>query len=195
MSENVYRKFTAAGLSHMGACAMLGNFEAESALRPNNLQNSFEQSGISDEVYTLAVDNGLYKNFANDQAGYGYAQWTHPDRKKQLLAFVQQRGVSIGDGDAQIDFAIEELKSGYTELYSYLCSTGDLAEATARVCKEYERPAVNNISVRLAYAEKWEKYFTLNGMAAQQAEPQPQTPDKLAQILTKLDEIIALLKE
>ena len=95
MSENIYKKFTAAGLSHVGACAMLGNFEAESALRPNNLQNSFEKSGISDEVYTLAVDKGLYKNFANDQAGYGYAQWTHPDRKKQLLAFVQQRGVSI----------------------------------------------------------------------------------------------------
>jgi hypothetical protein len=49
----------------------------ESGLKPNNVQNSYESSlGMTDEEYTIAVDNGTYTNFVNDAVGYGLAQWT-----------------------------------------------------------------------------------------------------------------------
>lgn len=70
-----------------GVAGLMGNLNAESGLRANNLQNSYEKSlGMSDEQYTTAVDNGSYRNFAKDSAGYGLAQWTFHTRKAALLA-------------------------------------------------------------------------------------------------------------
>jgi hypothetical protein len=53
----------------------MGNLYAESGLRSNNLQNTYEKKlGMTDEQYTAAVDNGSYTNFVRDAAGYGLAQ-------------------------------------------------------------------------------------------------------------------------
>ena len=156
--KKVYERLKAAGMSHAGACAVLGNFEAESALRANNLQNSYEKKlGFVDELYTRAVDSGDYKNFAGDGAGYGLAQWTYGPRKKNLLEFANSRGASIGDGDMQVDFAVQELRTEYPGLWSFLCATDDMYAAAERVCKEFERPAVNNIEARYEYALKWDR--------------------------------------
>ena len=194
MSENIYKTLRAGGLSHVGACALMGNLEAESGLKSNNLQNSYEKSGVSDEVYTLAVDNGLYKNFAADQAGYGLAQWTHPDRKRKLLDFVAELGASIGDENAQLKFALQELQSEYAGLYAYLCSAdAELYKAVSRICREYERPAVNNIGQRHAYAQKWDQYFSLNAVDIPKTEAKEPEPDKLDLIILKLDEILLKL--
>lgn len=47
-----------------GVAGLMGNLYAESGLRANNLQNSFEKKlGLSDDNYTLAVDSGAYGNF------------------------------------------------------------------------------------------------------------------------------------
>lgn len=152
----IYNKFVAAGMTHEGACGMLGNMDAESSMIANNLQNSYEgKLGFVDELYTAAVDNGSYKNFANDKAGYGLCQWTYGPRKKNLLEFANCRGASIGDENMQVDFAIHELRTEYSELWSFLCSTEDMFEATGRICKEFERPAVNNIEARFDFALKW----------------------------------------
>lgn len=157
---NIYDRLRSYGLSHAGACAMLGNFEAESALRANNLQNNYEKKlGMMDTMYTMCVDLGQYDGFINDQAGYGLAQWTYGPRKKNLLEFANSRGASIGDENMQVDFAVHELRTEYSGLYSYLCSTEDMYTATSRICKEFERPAVNNIADRYAYAQKWAKEF------------------------------------
>ena len=158
MSERIYKQLVGAGLSHAGACAMLGNFEAESSLKADNLQNSYEKKlGFVDALYTAAVDEGRYKNFAVDGAGYGLAQWTYGPRKKNLLEFANNRGTSIGDEAMQVDFAIHELRTEYPGLFSYLCGTEDVYEATSRICKEFERPAVNNIAARYEFAQKWDK--------------------------------------
>lgn len=139
---------------------MLGNFEAESGLIANNLQNDYEKKlGFVDQLYTNCVDNGSYKDFATDQAGYGLAQWTYGPRKKNLLEFANSRGVSIGDENVQVDFAIHELRTEYSGLFNYLCSLADLYTATSRVCKEFERPAVNNVADRYVFAQKWDKEF------------------------------------
>lgn len=208
MSENIYKKLIAAGMTHCGACGVMGNLEAESSLKANNLQNTYEKSlGAGDEVYTMAVDNGLYKNFVNDQAGYGLAQWTLASRKRALLEFANNANRSIGDESMQVDFLIHEMRTDFPGLFSFLCSTDDMYEATSRVCKEYERPAVNNVDARYYFAQKWDKYFTLNGIADLDGAPIPgegegepaytdaevEILNKLSGIENRLDEILARL--
>lgn len=68
-----------------GVAGLMGNIYAESALRSNNLQNSYETKlGYTDATYTAAVDNGTYTNFVRDSAGYGLAQWTYYSRNKKF---------------------------------------------------------------------------------------------------------------
>ena len=157
----IYDKLRAAGMSREGACGMLGNMDAESSIKANNLQNSYESKlGFVDELYTAAVDNGSYTEFATDQAGYGLCQWTYGPRKRNLLEFANNRGASIGDENMQVDFAIHELRTEYPGLWSFLCSTDDMYTATSRICQEFERPKVNNIAARYEFAQKWSKELT-----------------------------------
>jgi hypothetical protein len=70
----------------------MGNLYAESGLKPNNLQNSYEKTlGFTDVTYTEAVDKGIYNNFIHDKAGYGLAQWTWWSRKEALLNYAKQK--------------------------------------------------------------------------------------------------------
>ena len=53
-----------------GAAGVMGNLYAESGLRPNNLQNSFEKKfDMTDDDYIAAVDDGTYTEFTSDGAG------------------------------------------------------------------------------------------------------------------------------
>ena len=80
MSTNaqiIWNYFKSKGFSDCGIAGLMGNLFAESGLIPTNLQNSYEKKlGMTDSQYTSAVDNGTYKNFVKDSAGYGLAQWT-----------------------------------------------------------------------------------------------------------------------
>lgn len=158
-AKRIWRALCAAGMTEAGAAAMLGNMQAESALRADNAQDGMTK--LSDADYTAQVDNGIYTNFTRDAVGYGLCQWTFSSRKAGLLAFARSRGASIGDIDMQVDFCIKELKEDFPALWKFLASTADLGKATERICKEYERPAYNNVAERLGYAEKW--LFTLRG--------------------------------
>ena len=97
------------GLNSYAVAGIMGNLYAESALKPTNLQNSYEKPlGYTDESYTAAVDNGDYTNFVKDSAGYGLAQWTFWSRKQALLDFAQAAEKSIGDLMMQLDFMWKE---------------------------------------------------------------------------------------
>ena len=103
--EKIWNYLIARGLSKCGAAGLMGNIYAESALKPTNLQNSFEKKlGYTDESYTAAVDSGSYGNFVKDSAGYGLCQWTFWSRKQNLLEFARAAGKSIGDLEMQLDF-------------------------------------------------------------------------------------------
>lgn len=159
-AQNIYKILTGAGMTPTGAAAMLGNMQAESALRANNAQDGM--TPLSDADYTTKVDNGLYTNFNRDAVGYGLCQWTYWTRKQALLVYAKSKGVSIGDETMQVNFCIKEMTADYSSLWKYLCTTDDLYEATSRICKEYERPAVNNIAVRAKFAEELYLQFAKN---------------------------------
>lgn len=72
--EKIYRRLKAAGLNDFGVSGAMGNLFAESGLRSDNLQNSFEKKlGYTDVSYTAAVDSGTYTGFVRDGAGTVFA--------------------------------------------------------------------------------------------------------------------------
>ena len=145
-TRTIYSKLIKAGLSKAGACGLMGNMNAESAMRSNNAQDGMTK--LSDAEYTAGVDNGTYTNFVRDAVGYGLCQWTYWTRKQELYNFARAKGVSIGNETMQVEFAVQEIQKGYPDLWKFLCTTDNVQEAASRICKEYERPAVNNIDVR-----------------------------------------------
>lgn len=122
-----------------GVAGLIGNLKAESGLNPKNLQNTFEKRmGFTDDSYTTAVDNGAYKNFATDSAGYGLAQWTSSGRKQALLNSKGSR--SIGDIEMQLDFLWVELSTSYKSVLTGLKSAKCVREASDIVLTKFERP-------------------------------------------------------
>lgn len=140
--ERIWNYLIGKGLSKAGAAGLMGNLYAESAYRPDNLQNSYEAKlGMSDAQYTAAVDNGSYTNFARDCAGYGLAQWTYWSRKAELLSFARAAGRSIGDLETQLDFLMSELQKGFPAVLSALKTASSVQVASNIVLLQFERPA------------------------------------------------------
>ena len=165
MSEkNIYSLLRAGGLSPEGACAMMGNWQAESGCISYRIQGDFSNNYVRSKDYTVQVDNEVISRsaFVNNGpggGGYGLAQWTWPKRKDNLYAFSKGAGLSIGDENMQCNFAINELQIDFAKLYSYLCQTHNLYEATEKICLQYEQPAVANIKERYGYAQEFFNRF------------------------------------
>ena len=131
------------GFSDFGVAGLMGNLDAESALRPNNLQDTYSRSlGLSDAEYTAKVDNGTYTNFVRDSAGYGLAQWTYWSRKENLLNYAKSKKRSIGDLEMQLEFLVQELKTSYkNSVYNILVNATTVQQASDVVLMNFERPA------------------------------------------------------
>lgn len=155
-AKTIYEYLKQGGLSHAGACAMMGNMYCESLLKSDNVEN---RCPMSDAEYTKAVNTGALScyQFSHDAYGYGLCQWTFPTRKDELWKRTVENNISVADEMAQCTFCVAELKRDYRTLYDYLCGDCDLYNATARICKEYERPAYNNIDDRYAKAKEYDK--------------------------------------
>lgn len=80
----------------------------------------------TDETYTADVDSGKISRaeFMNPlpgkQYGFGLAQWTSPGRKAGLYDLVKEKGVSIADEEAQIEWLLHELKTTYKSVLNVL---------------------------------------------------------------------------
>lgn len=132
-----------------GVAGLMGNLYSESALYSANLQQKYETLlGHTDESYTLAVDLGLYKNFVNDRAGYGLAQWTTAGRKTNLLAFANDRGSSIADLDMQLEFLYHELEQGFPGVLAKLKAATSVREASDCVLTQFEMPKDQGLEVQ-----------------------------------------------
>lgn len=139
-----------------GVAGLMGNLQAESNLRPNNLQNSYETSlGYTDTSYTSAVDNGSYSksSFVYDEAGYGLAQWTYWSRKKALYEMYKSGGYpSIGSIKLACDYLWYELQNSYKGVLSVLKSATSIRQASDKVLHDFENPADQSESVEVKRA-------------------------------------------
>ena len=131
------------GFNDFGIAGLMGNLDAESGLRSNNLEDTYSRKlGLSDIQYTQKVDNGTYSNFVKDSAGYGLAQWTYWSRKQNLLNYARAKNKSIGDLEMQLGFLCKELKEEYTNsVYNVLKNAISLQQASDAVLMNFERPA------------------------------------------------------
>jgi hypothetical protein len=154
-AQIIWNYLKSKGLNDFGAAGLMGNLFAESALNPQNLQNTYEKSlGMTDAEYTKKVDNGTYTNFVKDKAGYGLAQWTYWSRKENLLNFAKSQGKSIGDLNMQLDFLYKELTTGgYLVLWNKLKTASSVLEASNEVLFNFERPADQSEKVQSRRAQ------------------------------------------
>ena len=155
----------ALNITPLQAAALAGNFYAESGFLPSVLQ------GKHKDGYTLSQAKGI---------GYGFAQWTSPDRQIKLRNFLNQKyNITTGDKhvmteDDNIDFIVYELKSSKSSTYNlstldklktykstYIPTTNigfeDLSNATVHIMTKYERPKDQSITaqkVRVGYAKQ-----------------------------------------
>lgn len=171
IEEQLWFALLDAGYSKIAAAGLLGNLYAESGIRSDNLQNTYEKSlGMSDDQYTEVVNNGTYTNFINDSAGYGLAQWTSAGRKQGLYLFAQSKGTGINDSSMQIEYLLGEISqsggaNGYATFqmskdrkgYSYSSwkDATTIEEATLAFCYVFERPGSPNESNRITYAQMY----------------------------------------
>ena len=161
-----------------GVAGVMSNFMAESGLRANNLQNSYEKSlGMTDEQYTAAVDNGTYTNFIQDRAGYGLYQATFWSIKESLLNFAKASGKSIGDRDMQVNHFLKMMREEYTAIWKVLTTAKSVREASDAVLLKFERPADQSEAVQVKRAGYGEEFLAKYGKAAPvtPAEDQPET--------------------
>ena len=148
------------GFNDYGVAGLMGNLDAESGLRSNNLQDTYSRKfGLSDTQYTQKVDNGTYTNFVKDEAGYGLAQWTYWSRKQNLLNYAKAKSKSIGDLEMQLGFLCKELKEQYTNsVYNILKTATSLQQASDAVLMNFERP-LNAASQKSKRAQMGQVYY------------------------------------
>lgn len=139
VQEYMYRKFRKAGMTIEGACAVLGQIQHEGAFISNNAEDSKK---VVDTIYTRQVDNGIIskQQFMYDRIGYGYAQWTYPDRKGKMYDFHRARGKSIGDSDTQIDFLIWEMQHDFPVQWRMVTNSHDLETCSWELLDKWENP-------------------------------------------------------
>lgn len=145
-----------------GTAGLMGNLCAESGLKPDNLQNSFERLlGMTDAEYTEAVDNGSYTEdqFVHDGAGYGLMQLTYPSRKQGLFDLAKLKDKSIGDMELQLEFLWTELGSNFRKVLNTLFNAKSVREASDAVMLGYEIPADQSEDNRAARAELGQMYY------------------------------------
>lgn len=159
--EVIWNFLKAKGLNDYGIAGLMGNLNAESALKPTNLQNSYENKlNMNDAEYTAAVDAGTYTNFAKDAAGYGLAQWTYHTRKQAMLDFHKKAGKSIGDLNTQLEFLVYELTTSYaTSVWAVLKNATSILEASNAVLMKFERPANMGENVQAQRAKFGQVYY------------------------------------
>ena len=159
-AEKIWNFFLDEGFSIYGIAALMGNLFAESGLDPKNLQNSCEKRlNYTDATYTDAVDNGTYKNFANDGAGYGLPQFTFPSRKEGFYKYAKAAGKSIGDLETQLLFMVKEMKKDFKSIYAALKTASDVKAASDLVLTKYEAPKDQSDAVKRKRAEYGQEYF------------------------------------
>lgn len=162
-AEKIWNYCVEKGLSKYGCAGLLGNLDAESSLRPNNLQDTYERSfKFDDETYTALVDSGVYSKtqFVYDRAGYGICQWTYKTRKQGLYELAKSRGVSIADLEMQLDFLFKELQENYISVLNILRTATSVKQASDAFMVKFECPADTSETAKSKRASFGQKYYT-----------------------------------
>ena len=152
-AQTIFEQLRKAGCTVTGALALMGNWQCESGLEACRVQGDFQSDRLKSKNYASRIDNALVSDeeWIADGLGWGLAQWTYFSRKSSLLRFCRKRSISVANETAQVDFAISELQSSFSTVWSALTKAKeeDLYSTVELVCRRYEAPAFNNIQARV----------------------------------------------
>ena len=174
--QQIYNRLRQNGITQAGALGVLGNFDCESNCEPFRVQGDFSPYRTASKAYVQGLTNGSIsrEQFSRDGKGYGIYQLTYWTRKQGYYDFWKASGKAVDDATLQVDYALKEMASDYPQLLAFLKSTTDIFTATSRVCREFERPAVNNIDARFSAAKRIQGTIDLNvGESGGGDEPTP----------------------
>ena len=188
--KRIWNFFKSKGLNSYAIAGIMGNLNAESALRSNNLQDSYQKRlGYNDATYTAAVDNGRYNNFVHDSAGYGLAQWTYYTRKQALLSWAKKHNKSIGDLQMQLDFLWEELSINFGAVLKTLKKATSVQVASDVFMCKFENPADQSTSAKNRRAalgvQYYNKYAGATATPKPTSTPTPEAPRKTVDALAR----------
>lgn len=180
----IYNRLRHHGITQAGALGILGNFDCESNCEPFRLQGDFSPYRTASKAYVQGVTSGSISRdtFSRDAKGFGIYQLTYWTRKQGYYDFWKASGKALDSAELQVDYAVKEMQSDYPQLYAFLKQTTDVFTAVSRVCREFERPAVNNIDARFASAKRIQYEINLDG-GGEDPDPQP-TVDHSLQLRT-----------
>lgn len=170
-NQTIYTILRNSGMTEAGAIGMMGNWDSESGLEPGRLQGDFNSFRTSSKNYVARVTSGALskEDFATDSKGFGLAQWTLAYRKRKLWEFWKSYGTALDSEVMQTFFALWELQTEgeYAGLFLMLKTSDNLYACTEAICKQYERPAYNNVDARYSSAMKLQQ--SLAGFAVDPA--------------------------
>lgn len=176
-------------MTEAAALATLGNFQCESNCEPFRLEGDFSPYKTASKAYVQGVTDGSISEytFAHDGRGFGLYQLTFWSRKQEYYNFWKQNGGKIDSAELQTKFAIKEMKRDFPNLWNYLTQTNDIFTACSRICREFERPAYNNVDARFQAASRFKHELNLDEWQDSGTDPEPSPtpapepirPDKL----------------
>ena len=170
----IYNRLRHHGITQAGALGILGNFDCESNCEPFRLQGDFSPYRTASKAYVQGVTSGSISRdtFSRDAKGFGIYQLTYWTMKQGYYDFWKASGKALDSAELQVDYAVKEMQSDYPQLFAFLKQTTDVFTAVSRVCREFERPAVNNIDARFAAAKRIQYEINLDG-GGEDPDPQP----------------------
>ena len=158
----IWKALHNAGFNDIASAGILANMHAESHLKSNNVQNSYESKVGSDEVYTRKINERAYTRdqFANDHAGYGLCQWTYHTRKSALYDFVMVRSGNIANITDQVLFLAQECRS--SGLFDKLNRCVTPYDAGVLFMLQFEKPKNQTVTAQKMRGELAIRFYNDN---------------------------------
>lgn len=173
IAQTIYTQLRQAGLTEAAALGMLGNWQCESGLETNRLENDYDRyRSVSKDYVRRATGGRMSKQEFCKGIGFGVAQWTYPTRKANLWDFWKKSGCALDNLDMQIRFALWELSTDaeFKDLFALLKSSNDLYDCTKQICCVFERPAIKNVDERFRAAKDIKQQIDLGDTVSKPQE-------------------------
>lgn len=186
--QTIYNVCRQSGMTEAAALAMVGNFQCESNCEPFRVEGDFSPYKTISKAYVQGVTDGSIsrQTFSHDAKGFGLYQLTFWSRKQEYYDYWKASGKTLDSAELQTKFAIKELKRDFPNLWTFLTQTTDIFTACSRICREFERPAYNNVDARFQAANRFKHELDLNEWQdepapdpAPEPTPEPIKPDRL----------------
>lgn len=132
-----------------------GNATAE-AIKAGLIQRGLPEHVAQGFVMNMMDESGLDPNInevsplvPGSRGGFGLYQLTGP-RRVAYENYAAQRGVDLGNVDAQLDFLMTELQGPEASAFRNIMATSDPNSAAVAIARDFLRPSQENLDRRIA---------------------------------------------